>query len=204
MKELKLNEFVDKLASKEPVPGGGSVAAVCGALGAALAEMVANLTLGKKKYGDVEPEMKKIIEKTALLRNKLLDDIQKDSFAYDKVIEAYKLPKGTDGEISYRLNKIEENLKAAALIPYEIAETAIEIMPLCEAVVERGNSNAISDGLVGAMMARTAVLSALYNVKINLASIRDQEFVEVMSQKTADIEQRAVEYEKRILNKSPF
>jgi len=98
MKDMTLSQFADSVASNAPVPGGGSVAAVCGTLSAALSEMVANLTTGKKKYAQHESEMNEIKEKAMLLRNKLIDYIEKDSIAYNKVMEAYKLPKDTDEE----------------------------------------------------------------------------------------------------------
>ena len=96
MKTKKVNEFVEKTASAEPVPGGGSIAAVCGALGAALTEMVANLTIGKDKYSDIEDKMKSIIQQSKEIREKLLDDIERDANSFSGVMRAFKLPKGTD------------------------------------------------------------------------------------------------------------
>jgi formiminotetrahydrofolate cyclodeaminase len=204
MKNMTLVKFVDELASNSPVPGGGSVAAVSGALGAALSEMVANLTIGKKKYIESEEEMKELAVKASQLRTKLLDDIQRDSNSYDKVIAAYKLPKETEEEINKRHNEIQESLKIAASVPLDIAQTSFEIMPLAQTVVEKGNSNAVTDGLVAAMMSRTAVLSALLNVKINLSSIKDEDFVLELQEKVAELEIKTMEYEKKILEKSPF
>lgn len=180
------------------------MAAVSGALGGSLAEMVANLTINKKKYIDVEPEMKEIAEKASFLRNKLLNDIQRDSDSYDKVMAAYKLPKETDEEKNARDNAIQESLKSAALVPLDVAETSFNIMSLTEAVVEKGNKNAVTDGLVACMMVRTAVLSALFNVKINLDSITDEDFVKQMRSKVNEIETKVIEYERKILDKSPF
>lgn len=204
MKNMTLVKFVDELASNSPVPGGGSVAAVSGALGAALSEMVANLTIGKKKYVEVEEEMKELAAKATVLRNKLLDDIQRDSDSYDKVIAAYKLPKENEEQAAARQNEIQESLKIAASVPFDIAKTAFEIMPLAQTVVEKGNSNAVTDGLVASMMSRTAVLSALLNVKINLSSINDESFVNELKEKVVELENKAIEFEKNILEKSPF
>lgn len=204
MKDLKLTEFVEKTASSEPVPGGGSIAAVSGTLGASLAEMVANLTIGKKKYENVENEMIEIAEKAKNIRNTLLDYIEKDSQAFNKVIAAFKLPKETDEEKSARREAIQSRLKKAAEVPFEIAEKSFKIMDLAETVVENGNTNAVTDGLVAAMMSRTAVLAAILNVKINLESIKDEEYVKNMAEKVKQLEEKVVEYEKRILNKSPF
>ncbi|WP_313341343.1 cyclodeaminase/cyclohydrolase family protein [Sedimentibacter sp.] len=204
MRDFTLNDFTEKLASNSPVPGGGSVAAVCGTLSAALAEMVANLTLGKKKYIQFEEEMNSIIEKTTVLRNKLLDYIEKDSNAYNKVMEAYKMAKETEEEKVLRAKAIEEYSKGAAIIPFEIAETAFEIFPLTEAVVKNGNSNAITDGLISAMLARTAVLAGILNVQINLDYITDVDFVTKYKALTDELKAKACEYEKKILNYSPF
>lgn len=204
MKDMTLSQFADSVASNAPVPGGGSVAAVCGTLSAALSEMVANLTTGKKKYAQHESEMNEIKEKAMLLRNKLIDYIEKDSIAYNKVMEAYKLPKDTDEEKIIRKQAIEESSKLAAAIPLEVACASYEILTLTEAVVMRGNSNAVTDGLVAAMLARTAVLSAILNVRINLDSIEDRDFVYQYVQKSDELEADTLLYEKKILELSPF
>ncbi len=204
MKNMTLQEFADSVASNEPVPGGGSVAAVCGTVSAALSEMVANLTIGKKKYIEHESEMKDIKDKALMLRNKLIDYIEKDSLAYNKVMEAYKLPKETEEEISIRKQAIEDSSKLAATVPLEVAELSFEIFPLAKAVVLKGNSNAVTDSLVAAMLARTAVLSAILNVRINLQSINDSEFVRCCKEKIDVLEAETLIYEKKILENSPF
>lgn len=204
MKNMTINEFADSVASNEPVPGGGSVAAVCGTLSAALSEMVARLTIGKKKYAEHENEMLEIKEKALMLKEKLIDYIEKDSIAYNKVMEAYKLPKESEEEKNSRKTAIEESSKLAATVPLEVALTSFEILPLAEAVVVRGNSNAVTDGLVAAMLARTAVLSAILNVRINLSSINDQEFVKTYKEKSDELELSTCAYEKKILENSPF
>ncbi len=204
MKDMTIAEFADMVASDSPVPGGGSMAAVSGVMGAALSEMVANLTVGKKKYIEVEEEMKEIASKASSLRNKLLNDIQRDSDSYDKVMAAYKMPKESDEEKAKREDAIQESLKSAALVPLDVAETASEIMSLTGHVVEKGNKNAVTDGLVACMMVRTSVLSALFNVKINLDSIADEDFVNEMKNKVSAIETKIVEQERKILEKSPF
>ena len=204
MKNMTISEFSQIVASDSPVPGGGSIAALCGALGAALAEMVANLTVGKKKYADYSDEMSDIINKASILREKLMDYIEEDSLAYNKVMEAFKLPKDTEEEKSLRLLKIEEGLKIAAKVPLKVAETSFEILPLAEAVVLRGKQNSVTDALVGAMMARTGVLSAVLNIRINLDSIKDHDFVRSLKEKADFLEDETYHYEKRILELSPF
>ena len=204
MKNLTINEFAKIVASDSPVPGGGSIAALCGALSAALSEMVANLTVTKKKYADSKEEMNAIINKASQLRDRLLNYIEEDSLAYKKVMEAYKLPKETEEEKCLRLERIQEGLKVAASVPLEVAETSYEIFPLVEAVVLRGNSSSVTDALVGAMMARTGVLSAILNIRINLESIKDDEFVRVLKEKADILEEKANQFEKKILELSPF
>ncbi|MDD2496044.1 MAG: cyclodeaminase/cyclohydrolase family protein [Tissierellia bacterium] len=204
MKNMTLVDFANQVASNSPVPGGGSIAAVCGTLSAALTEMVANLTIGKKKYMQVEEHMKEIIQEACNLRNKLIDDIQKDSDSYNKVMTSYKMPKDTDEEKVIRQKNIQESLKNAALVPLSVAESSYQVLPLVEEVIEKGNSNAVTDGLVACMMARTSVLSALLNVKINLISINDIDFVNNLNGKVKELEIRTMEYEKKILEKSPF
>jgi len=148
--------------------------------------------------------MKEIKEKALVLRNKLIDYIEKDSVAYNKVMNAYKLPKETEEEKTLRKQEIEDSSKLAATVPLEVAYASYEILPLTEAVVLRGNSNAVTDGLVAAMLARTAVLSALLNVRINLGSIDDEEFVREYKAKSDELEVNTFAYEKKILEYSPF
>lgn len=199
MKDMSLTKFVEVTASKSPVPGGGSVAALCGALSGALAEMVSNLTIGNKKYIKVEAEMIAIRDKAFILKKSLLDYIKKDSDVFMLVMDAYKLPKGNDEEKSIRSKNIQKRLKEAANIPLEVANMSYEIMGLSEIVVKKGNKNAITDGLVCAMLARTSVLAALLNVKINLSSISDKEFVSELSKKVNELETKCINDESRIL-----
>lgn len=200
MKNLSITELAEITASKNAVPGGGSIAALCGGLGAALVEMVSNLTIGNKKYTDVEATMILVREKALKLRNDLLDGIEKDSIAYAKVMSAYKLPKANDEEKKIRSLEIQSGLKAAVLVPMEIAVKANKVIELSAEVVKHGNKNAVTDGLVSAMMARTATLAALLNAKINLGSINDELFVHEMSEKVHRLESSCIAEEKRILS----
>lgn len=201
MKTMSIEEFLDATASSTPVPGGGSVAAVCGSLSAALTEMVANLTVGKKKYADVEGDMLIVSNKANTLRESLIEDIQKDSNAFALVMEAFKLPKETDEEKEIRSIAIQNGLKMAAETPLEVARKAYSIMFLGEEVLTKGNNNAVTDGLVSVMLARTAVLSALLNVKINLESIKDAVYVEALTKEVKELEEKCMEKEKEVLEK---
>lgn len=175
--ELTVKGLLAETAGDAPVPGGGSISALNGAIAAALAEMVANLTIGKKKYADVQDEMAEIAKSAAALQKELVLDVDRDSEAYDGVSQAFKLPKETDEEKAIRSAAIQENTKKAALVPMEVARRANALLPSIEAVVARGNQNAVTDGCVAMMCARVAVVGALFNVRINLISIKDEEFV---------------------------
>ncbi len=197
--DLRVTEFLDETASNSPVPGGGSVAALSGALAASLAEMVAGLTVGRKGFESVEPKMKSIREKAQAFRAKLVEDIQSDSDAYNQVIAAYKLPKATEQDKIERSKAIQAGLRQAAQVPLEVARHSLQILGLAEAVITQGNPNAVTDGAVGAMLARTAGLAALYNVKINLSSIKDKEFVEETAQEVNHLEAEILHRERRIM-----
>ncbi|AOT69965.1 cyclodeaminase/cyclohydrolase family protein [Geosporobacter ferrireducens] len=199
--DLNIKAFLEETASNAPVPGGGSIAALSGAVSAALTEMVANLTIGKKGYEGLEEEMQQIAKDAAKLREKLAADIDRDSDAFNQVMAAFKLPKGTEEEMNARKAAIQEATKNAALVPLDVATDAFNMMTMVAAVVEKGNKNAVTDGAVAAMMARTAVLSALYNVKINLGSIKDEAFVKEVSGKVQKIETEVTAAEKEILSK---
>lgn len=202
LKDLSIEKFAELTASDAPAPGGGSAAAAAGALAAALAEMVANLTIGKEKYAEAEAEMRELAEKGRILREKLIADIQKDSSSFHLYMAALKMPRTTEEEKAARREAMQKGLKEAAKVPLAAAETAAEIFPLAEAAVARGNANAVTDGLVAAMLARTAVLSALLNVKINLLSIQDEAFRASMETRVECLEKTALAYEKKILKSS--
>jgi len=198
--DQKISEFLQQTASGTPLPGGGSVSALSAALGAALAEMVANLTVGKKNYEAVEGEMQEISETAGNLRRKLMAEVDNDADAYQGVLAAFKLPKATEAEKQKRTEAIQEAMKNAARVPLGVAYDALQVMDLAERVIKSGNRNAASDGAVGAMMARTAVMGALFNVKINLAAVKDTAFVEEMTREANKLESRVQEREKEILS----
>ena len=196
---LKITEYLEKAAAGTAVPGGGSVAALNASLAAGLTEMVANLTIGKKGYEAFEEEMKDIAGKANELREKLTAAIDRDAEAYSEVMAAFKLPGATDPEKEVRKLEIQKAFKHAALVPLEVANQAVEVIDLAGRAVDSGNKNAVTDGLVAAMNARTAALAALYNVKINLISIEDDEFVKELTRKINDLEQQAKSKEQAIL-----
>lgn len=199
MKNMTIQEFAMQTASNEPVPGGGSISALAGSLAAALTEMVAGLTIGKKKYADVEEEMKEAVEPMKAVCAQLLDDIKRDSESFDQYMQALTLPKETEEEKAARTEAMQNGLKAAVEVPLSVAKAACCILPYAETMVVKGNKTAVTDALVATMMARTAVLGAGFNVKINLESIKDQEYVDRIGKEVAELEKQAIEQEKKIL-----
>jgi formiminotetrahydrofolate cyclodeaminase len=166
------NDFLAELASSSPTPGGGSVAALCGALGASLGSMVCNLTIGKKKYADVENDMKALLGQTERLRVELSELIDEDAAAFDKVMAAMKLPKETDEEKAVRSAAVQDALVDAAMVPLAVMQKCVEVVELSESVAAKGNSNAISDAGVAALVGRAGAHAARLNVLINLGGIR--------------------------------
>ena len=172
-----LQAFLDAVASAEPAPGGGSVAALSGALGASLVAMVCRLTIGKKGYESVGAEMQTILPRAGALQRELRDLMQADTDAYARVMDAYKLPKVTDAEKSARTRAVQDALKHASAIPMRVAELCAQVLELARPIAEKGNKNAASDGGVGALMAEAGLRGAAFNVSINLGAINDETFV---------------------------
>lgn len=201
---MNLAEFLAKTASGKPVPGGGSISALAAAAAAALAEMTANLTIGGKGYEQQEAEMQEIAGRAAELRKEMVTAVSRDAEAFQKVMAAQRLPRTTEQENRARAAAIEAALKNAARVPLDVARHALTILDMSKTVVEKGNPNAVTDGAVAAMMARTAVLGALYNVKINLCSIKDKTFTAELAAEVQDMEKIAVDKEKMILEAVDF
>lgn len=191
-------DFLDALAEGTPAPGGGSAAAYAGAAGAALAAMVARLTLGKKKYADVEAQMYALLERAESLRASLTAAIQRDAEAFSSVMTALKLPKDTPEEEAMRQKAIEEATLNAARVPLDTARMAVEVMELSAQATMLGNLNAISDGATGAALARAALAGAGYNVRINVASLDDPSAGEPLLTEIRRLEAQANEIEARI------
>ncbi len=172
--DKKVSNFLNELASSSPTPGGGSVAALAGALGAALISMVGNLTVGKKKYEDVEEDIKKIISSSEKLRYELSQLIEEDVKVFNNFMATYKMSKETEDEKKKRAEMIQESLIKAAKVPLKVAYKCLDILSLSKEVAEKGNINVVSDAGVAVLMAEAALESAILNVKINLRMIKDE------------------------------
>ncbi len=188
LQDLTLKEFLERTAANEALPGGGSSSALNGAIASALTGMMANLTIGKKNYTDVEEQMKKTVEMMEENRLHFVNDIDRDADAYGLVMNVYKLPKETDEQKAVRGEKIQEAMKVASLVPMEVAERAYGMLDIIIETIRLGNKNAVTDGMVGLMACRTAIMGALLNVRINLGGIADQVFVAELKEKCDLIE----------------
>ena len=199
--ELTVKDFLNKVAGSDPVPGGGSIAALNGALASALAAMVANLTIGKKKYADVQVQdlMQAVAGEAESLMADFIADVDRDSEAYDRVFACFKMPKETDEEKAARSAAIQEATKYAAEVPLEVARRAYSLMPRIAEVARRGNQNAVTDACVAMLSARNAVLAALLNVRINLSSLKDQELVARLQAEADELERQAIAHEQELL-----
>jgi formiminotetrahydrofolate cyclodeaminase len=175
--EKPVTTFLDELASSAPAPGGGSVAALSGALGAALISMVCNLTVGKKKYADVQEDIEALLAQSEALRRELIELLESDVKVYTEVSKAMKMPRATDEEKAARTAAMQKALKAATDVPMRVAEACVKVMDLCRPAAEKGNVNAVSDAGVAVLMAEAGLRSAALNVLINLAWIKDEAFV---------------------------
>ncbi len=183
--------FYEAVAAKTPTPGGGSVAASAGALGAALNSMVCRLTVMKKKYKDVAEELTALRDNSEQVRYTLQDLIKRDGEAFDALMGAMKMPKDFDQEKEKRAKAIFEATKGAALVPLETAETALKVLEQSKIVASKGNVNSVSDAGVAALMAKAAIDGALYNVRINISGFEDQAFVDEMKAKIKPIQERS-------------
>ena len=197
--EQRVIDFVAATASKEPTPGGGAIAALTAATGAALAEMVANLTFGKKGYEAVQTEMEVLQAKAEEIRNRMLELSQADADVFNIFMNALGLPKNTDEEKAARTAAIQQAYKDAAMVPFEIGELANQIFDLAELASRKGNQNLITDGIIAAINARAAVTSAFLNVRINLSGIKDESFVAELISKMYAIEKDLDDKESAII-----
>ncbi|MEO7512332.1 MAG: cyclodeaminase/cyclohydrolase family protein, partial [Gemmatimonadaceae bacterium] len=169
-----LSSFVASVAGATPAPGGGSVAAHVGALGAALAQMVTGLTIGRKKYAAVEAEMRELALRAVAVGNELASLVERDANAYAEVMKSYTLPKETEEEVAQRTAAIDQALLGAAAVPLETARACAEVTALAALVAEKGNTNCASDAGVAALLAQAACRGAVYNVRINVSSLSNK------------------------------
>ena len=192
---LPVDEFCEVTASDTPAPGGGSVSALCGALAASLSTMVGKLTIGRKGYETVEADMQAAIVELERIRQVLLKAIDEDATAFNDFMAAVKLPQVMDVEKAIRKEAMQVALKRATEVPLRVARESAMIFDYARLMLDSGNAHAVTDAMVSALTARTAVLGALLNVRINLGSINDADFLESTQQEMIALEEMANEAE---------
>ncbi|MCB0476266.1 MAG: glutamate formimidoyltransferase, partial [Flavobacteriaceae bacterium] len=198
--DFKLDGFADETASESVAPGGGSISAYVGALGVSLGTMVANISAHKPGWDDKWEFYSKWAEKGQTYKNKLLALVDEDTNAFNKILEGFRMPKSTDAEKAERAKAIQEATKYATEIPFQVMETAYDSMEVMKTMVREGLQSSLSDGAVGALCARTAVMGAYFNVKINAKDIKDREFTEAIIKKADKIYFSAIALEKEIVD----
>jgi glutamate formiminotransferase/formiminotetrahydrofolate cyclodeaminase len=198
--DLSLKEFMDRIASELPAPGGGSVSAYMGAMGASLGTMVANLSGHKRGWDDRWKEFSDWAEKGKVLQNKLLHLVDEDTAAFNKILNAFSLPGKSEEEKAIRNRAIEEATKNATLVPFKVMETAFSGFALINEMVEKGNPNSVTDAGVGAIALLSSIKGAFLNVKINASNLYDKDFTNEVIAKGEYLEAKAVKEEKDILN----
>ncbi len=200
LSDLTIKKFLEEAAAGTPTPGGGSLAALAGAMAAGLAAMVATLTLGRKGHESCQDQMKALAEEARQLRDRLTAAIDRDAEAYGRVMAAYRLPKDSGAARQARAAEIQKALTTAARVPLEVARDALAALELAAAAAAHGNKNAVTDAAVGAMLARTAGLAALWNVRVNLQSITDPAAASEMQAEVSRLEKDIQEREEQILS----
>jgi glutamate formiminotransferase/formiminotetrahydrofolate cyclodeaminase len=196
--DMNLRAFAEETSSESPAPGGGSISAYVGALGASLGAMVANLSSHKRGWDERWEEFSDWAQKGMYYQEKMLILVDEDTRAFNKIMESFGLPKGTDAEKAARTQAIEEASKYAMEIPFRTAELAYESMEVMAKMVEIGNPNSITDAGVGVLCARTAVLGAAMNVRINASGIKDTAFTEDLISRVNEIEAKAEALEAKV------
>ena len=201
VESMTIQEFLDVLSSKEPVPGGGGASALAGALGNVLGQMVANLTIGKKKYALVEDEIKELAERMKGIQGQFSALADQDAKVFAPLAKCYSLPSGTEEEKAYKAEVMEARLLDASLVPMEIMEKAWEMLEIMDILADKGSRMAVSDVGVGVQFIRTALLGAVMNVYINTKSMKNREKAEEMNEKAERLIKEGTEAADRIYQK---
>jgi glutamate formiminotransferase/formiminotetrahydrofolate cyclodeaminase len=196
---MTLEAFADETASESPAPGGGSIAAYCGAMGVALGTMVANLSSHKRGWDERWEEFSDWAEKGENLKKQLLACVDEDTRAFNKIMDAFGLPKASDADKKARKQAIQDATRNAIEVPFKVMQLSFESMEMLRAMAETGNPNSVSDAGVGALCARTAVLGAWLNVKINAASYDDEAYKADMLARAQAVADQAIAAETEIL-----
>jgi len=202
MEMANIQHFLNEVASNSPAPGGGSVSALSGAIGAALISMVANLTLGKKKFKDEEPLMKEILENASRVKTDLVKLMEEDTAAFNEVADVFKMPKDTEEQKEKRKKAMQEALKHATMVPFTTMEKAVYMLMQYERALGHTNPSTASDFGVGILCLETALKGAWLNVKINLDGIEDESFVQEYEKKSKELLEKGAVIAQKIYNEA--
>ena len=193
--EMSLKEFVLKTSSNSPTPGGGSIAALAGSLAAALSTMVIRLTTGKKYFAELPPseqqDLRDALESLFGLSQELLHSVAADAASFDEVMAAFQMPKGTEEQVSARKEAIQAGYRSAASVPLDTATKCLQVLKISVLISKNGNPDAVTDAATSALMAHAGVQGALYNVRINMKSIRDEAHVVTLRREAQTIDAEA-------------
>ena len=201
IESMRIQEFLDVLSSKEPVPGGGGASALAGALGNALGQMVANLTIGKKKYADVEAEIKELLGRMQKLQAAFVTLADRDAQVFAPLAQCYSLPSLTEEEKAYKEKVMEERLLDASFVPLEIMEHAVAMLGILEILGDKGSRLAVSDVGVGVQFIRASLLGAVMNVYINTKSMKNREKAEELNARAGQLIEEGTAWADRIYAK---
>lgn len=196
--QLTVDKFLSTLSSKEPVPGGGGASALAGALGNVLGQMVANLTIGKKRYADVEDEIKGLLARMEDLQKEFVILADRDEEVFAPLAAAYGLPTGTEEEKAHKAAVMEQRLLDASYVPLEVMEKAVEMLGILDVLAVKGSRMAVSDVGVGVQFVRTALLGAVMNVYINTKSMKDREKAGELNREAEELVRTGTEAADRI------
>ena len=203
LEKKTVKEFVEELASSSPAPGGGSVSAISASLASALTSMVCNLTVGKKSYNELEEDKKASIDETLKeceeLKFKFLDLMNEDTKVFLELMETFKMPKDTEEEKKVRSEKIQLGYKKSLEVPLSTAKAAFELYKYILIAAQYGNKNAVSDAGVAALMTQSAIEAAILNVKINMSSIKDEEYKDGIGKDIENISSEGTRLREEIL-----
>jgi len=191
LKELSISDFMQKLSSSDPTPGGGSAAALAAWQGSSLIIMFCGFSLGKEKFKQYEAVLQKADKEARTLAEQLKKAVDEDTEAVDQVMKAFRLPKETDQEKSERKAAIQKAMRRAAEVPLTVSKNCLSLLNICQDIVDKGNPNSITDLGVGCLLAHSAMEGAILNVKINLSSIKDEDYVNNLSQQIRNLKAEA-------------
>lgn len=201
VENMGIQGFLDVLSSKEPVPGGGGASALAGALGNALGQMVSNLTIGKKKYADVEAQVMELLERMKEIQKQFITLADRDAEVFAPLAQCYSLPSATEEEKAYKTRIMEERLLDASYVPLEIMEKAVEMLGIMDILADKGSRMAVSDVGVGVQFIRTALLGAVMNVYINTKSMKDRAKAQELNHRAEKMIQEGTKTADRIYQK---